>query len=164
MNLNPIEIRNLVHMATKRTGTPLHDEDLEQDVALHALEAFQRLPEVTHPRALLMKIVHDAVRDHWRRRRLSEDIESVDSRFIAQIPEFEFDLDARRQLELLRRAMDRLAQSKRAVLELFYLHEHSIQEIAGIQQRSISAVKMDLTRSRRSLARIVQILATKRSC
>ena len=91
MNLNPVEIRALVHIATKCTGTPIHDEDLEQDIALHALEALQRLPKVTHPRALLMKIVRDAVRDYWRRRRSSEDLEGLEERFIAQMPQFEFD-------------------------------------------------------------------------
>src|SRR5207244_2626112 len=163
MNLNPVEIRALVHMATKRTGTPLHDEDLEQDIALHALEALQRLPKVTHPRALLMKIVRDAVRDYWRRRRSSEDLEGLGERFIAQMPQFEFDLDGQRQIELLRSALDRLSKSKRAVLELFHLRDYSIRQIAKIQQRSVSAVKMDLVRSRQSLARIVRILTIKKS-
>jgi DNA-directed RNA polymerase specialized sigma24 family protein len=64
MEFDPADIRTLIHVATKRTGTPVHDEDLEQDVALQALEAFRRIEQVTHPRALLMKIVRDAVRDH----------------------------------------------------------------------------------------------------
>ena len=163
MNLNPVEIRALVHIATKCTGTPIHDEDLEQDIALHALEALQRLPKVTHPRALLMKIVRDAVRDYWRRRRSSEDLEGLEERFIAQMPQFEFDLDGHRQIELLRSALDRLSKSKRAVLELFHLRDYSIRQIAKIQQRSVSAVKMDLVRSRQSLARIVRILTIKKS-
>jgi RNA polymerase sigma-70 factor (ECF subfamily) len=163
MNLNPVEIRTLIHLATRRTGSPLHDEDLEQDVALHALEALQRLEHVTHPRALLMKIVRDRVRDYWRRRRPLENVDAIDERFVAHRPEFETDLDCRRRLELLRRALDRLSESKRLVLDLFYLRDHSIQEIAEIQNRSISAVKMDLARSRRSLAQIVRSLANKKS-
>ena len=163
MNLNPVEIRILIHVVTKRTGSPLHDEDLEQDVALHALEAVQRLEHVTHPRALLMKIVRDRVRDYWRRRRPLENVDLIDERFVAHMPEFETDLDCRRRLELLRRALDRLSESKRLVLDLFYLHDHSIQQIAEIQNRSISAVKMDLVRSRRSLAQIVRSLANKKS-
>src|SRR5262249_27363878 len=102
MNLNPVEIRALVHMETRRTGSPVHDEDLEQDIAVRALEALKRLERVTHPRALLMKIVRDAVRDRWRRRRLSEDLESIDQRFIAHQPQFETDIDSDRQLALLR--------------------------------------------------------------
>lgn len=163
MNFNVAEIRALVHLVTKRTGIPLHDEDLEQEIALRALEAFRRIEQVTHPRALLMKIVYDTVRDHWRRRRSSEDLERVDERLLSHAPTFESDIDRRRQLDLLRRAFDRLPVSKRAILDLFYTHGHSIAEIADLQGRSVSAVKMELSRSRRSLARIVRSLATKKS-
>jgi len=107
MNLNPVEIRTLVHVETKRTGTPVHDEDLEQEIALRAWEAIQRIKYITHPRGLLAKIVRDAVRDRWRRRRSYEDLESIDARFISQRPEFECDIDTRRQLELLHRALSR---------------------------------------------------------
>ena len=163
MNLDPVEIRTLVRAATKHTGTPIYDPDLEQDVALHALEAFERLNHVRHPRALLMKIVRDTVRDYWRRRRSSEDLDKIDQRFVAQVPAFEFDLDCRRQMELLERALDSLTESKRAVIDLFYLHDYSIPQIAEMQNRSISAVKMDLVRSRRFLAQIVRALAKKKS-
>ena len=63
MILSCSEIRTMVHHVTKRTGTPVHDEDLEQEIALSAVVAFQRLDRVAHPRALLMKIVYDAARD-----------------------------------------------------------------------------------------------------
>jgi RNA polymerase sigma factor (sigma-70 family) len=159
MNFNPAEIRSLIHMATRRTGTPIHDEDLEQDVALHALEAFRRLDTVTHPRALLMKIVCDAVRDHWRRRKPAEDLDDIDERFLSHLPAFESEIDRNRSLALLRRALARLPAPKRALLDLFYIQDHSIPEIAALQGRSVSAVKMELARSRRSLARIVRSFA-----
>src|SRR5438128_7409317 len=126
MNLDPVEIRILVRAVTKHTGTPIYDPDLEQDIALHALEAFERLDAVAHPRALLMKIVRDAVRDYWRRRRLSEDLEDVNQRFLAHEPEFELDLDRGRRADLLRRALAKLPAPKRTLLELFYIHDHSI--------------------------------------
>jgi RNA polymerase sigma factor (sigma-70 family) len=159
MKFDPAEIRTLIRLATSRTGAPLHDEDLEQDIALHALEAFQRLHKITHPRALLMKIVHDAVRDHWRRRRSSEDLAGIDERFISHIPTFESDLDRERRAVLVRHGLQRLPDSKRTLLELFYIHDHSIPKIAAIQGRSVSAVKMELARARRSLAKIVRSLA-----
>src|SRR2546427_4623594 len=59
-------------------------------------------------------------------------------------------------MELLERALDSLTESKRAVIDLFYLHDYSIPQIAEMQNRSISAVKMDLVRSRRFLAQIVR--------
>ena len=163
MNINPSEIRAMVHIATRRTGAPVHDEDLEQEVALHAWEAFRRIGRVAHPRAFLMKIVYDTIRDHWRRRRTSQDIESIDQRFVSEAPDFETDLDSRRQIEVLHRALDLLPASKRTVLDLFYTHDHSISQIAQLQGKSISAVKMELLRSRRSLARIVRSLTNKKS-
>jgi RNA polymerase sigma-70 factor (ECF subfamily) len=162
MIFDPAEIRRLIHVTTKRTGTPVHDEDLEQDIALQALEAFRRLDEITHPRALLMKIVQDTVRDYWRRRRSSEDLSNIDERFISHMPAFESTMDQERRLELLRRALHRLPESKRTLLELFYINERSIAEIAALQGRSISAVKMELARSRRLLAEIVRRLADKK--
>jgi len=165
MIFTPSEIRTLIHVATKRTGTPVRDEDLEQEVALHALEAFRRLNEVTHPRALLVKIVRDTVRDHWRRRRSSEELEGIDERFISHEPAFESRLDQQRRVELLRSALDRLSPPKRTLLELFYAGDYSIPQIAALQNRSISAVKMELARSRRSLSRIfLSMLNRKNSC
>jgi DNA-directed RNA polymerase specialized sigma24 family protein len=70
----------------------------------------------------------------------------------------ESDLDRERRIVLLRRALERLPASKRTLLELFYVHDHSIPEIARMQRRSVSAVKMELTRSRRLLRRILRIL------
>ncbi len=161
MIFNPSEIRTLIHLATRRTGAPVHDEDLEQDVALHVIEAFRRLRHITHPRALVIKIVQDAVRDYWRRRRSQEDLDGIDERFISHAPEFESRLDHQRRLELLRRALDRLPAPKRTLLELFYLRDYSISEIATLQQRSVSAIKMELARSRRSLSRIFHSLARR---
>jgi len=161
MIFSPAEIRALIHAATKQTGTPIHDEDLQQEVALRAVEAFRRLNEVKHPRALLMKIVHDTVRDYWRRKRSSEDLANVDERMITQAPPFEWNLDRQRQIELLHRALGRLPARKRTLLELFYLRDLSIAEIAKLQDRSVSAIKMELARSRRSLARIFHAISKK---
>src|SRR6185295_8993854 len=133
MKFDPAEIRALIRLATSRTGAPLHDEDLEQNIALHALEAFQRLHEITHPRALLMKIVRDAVRDHWRRRRSSEDLDDIDERFISHMPALESDLDRNRRLELLHLALQQLPGPKRTVIDLFYTHDYSVPHIAELQ-------------------------------
>jgi len=154
MIFNPTDIRTLIHAATKRTGTPVHDEDLEQDIAMRAWEAFRRQNEVTYPRALLMKIVYDSVRDYWRRKRPIENLAAIDERLLSHIPAFELNLDREKRLVQLRRALERLPREKRSLLELFYVSDHSIREIAAIQGRSVSAVKMDLARSRRMLKRI----------
>lgn len=155
MNITPSQIRTMVRIITQRTGTPLHDEDLEQEAALKAVAAFQRARKVEHPQAFLMKIVQDTVRDHWRRRRPSEDLDSVDERFVSHAPALEDEIDSARRRKLLHEALRFLSPSKRTVLDLFYEHDYSIPEIARLQGRSISAVKMDLLRARRELARMM---------
>lgn len=159
MNIDPIEIRMLIRSETQRTGWPLHDEDLEQDATLKAVEAFRKQFEVRYPRAFLRKIVCDTVRDHWRRRRPSEDLDTIDERHLAESPRFEERLDMQRRVTLLRLGLDRLDAGKRTTLDLFYIEECPVSEIARRQKKSISAVKMELLRARRLLAKIVKGLA-----
>lgn len=156
MVIDLFEVRAIVRSETKRTGVPLHDEDLEQDATLKAVEAFRRECEVRYPRAFLRKIVGDAVRDHWRRRRVGEDLDTVDEARVSVSPRFEEEMDGRRRVELLRRGLAELAAGRRATLEAFYVEECSVVEIAERQGKSVSAVKMDLLRSRRLLAKIVR--------
>ena len=159
MNIDPCEIRLLVRSATRRTGHPLHDEDLEQDATLKAVEAFRKQFEVRHPRAFLRKIVCDAVRDHWRRRRSAEDLNAIDEAYFAESPRFEERLDMERRLAMLRAGLAQLDAGKRSTLDLFYIEERPVSEIARLQKKSVSAVKMELLRSRRLLAGILRELA-----
>ena len=163
MNIDPSEIRVLVRHATRKTGTPIQDEDLEQDATLKAMEAFKRQIEVRHPHAFLRKVVIDAVRDYWRKRRNTEELDAVDQARFSHTPRFEDDLDRRRQTTLLRQAMNQLDPARRKVLELFYEQECSVADIARVQSKSVSAVKMDLLRSRRRLAAIVEDLTRGKS-
>jgi len=163
MNIDPSEIRVMVRVATQRTGAPVHDEDLEQDAILKAVEALRKQRHVRHPRAFLMKVVRDAVRDHWHRRRSDDDLSAIDENRLARAPQFENDMDRRRQQDLLQRALLRMSERKRATLALFYSEGCSVAEIARLQNRSASAVKMDLMRARRSLAHIVRTLSDQKS-
>ena len=163
MNFSLADIRTMLRVATRRTGLPVRDEDLEQEIALHALCAFRRLGHVSHPRALLMKIVRDKVHDYWRRRHSFEHLDSVNESLATRSPELEVTIDIRRRLDLLDCALTRMPPHKRILLDLFYEHEISIPEIARLQNKSVSAVKMELRRTRQALARIVRRLATKKS-
>jgi RNA polymerase sigma-70 factor (ECF subfamily) len=162
MNFSPADIRAIVRMVTRRTGAPVHDEDLEQEAALRAVEAFRRTPDIRHPRAFLTKVVSDTVRDHWRRRRSTEDLDAINESRFAESPRFEDDLDRRRRLDLLRRAVATLDAGKRSTLKMFYSEERSVGEIAALRGKSPSAVKMELLRARRALSGIVDALARKK--
>jgi RNA polymerase sigma-70 factor (ECF subfamily) len=156
MIFSPSEFRRLIHVETRRTGNPIYDEDLAQEAALRALDAFRRAGEVKHPHAFLRKIVCDTVRDHWRhRQRPTEDIDAVDERLLSVQPQFEADLDRRRQRMALTSALNRLDAAKRTLITMFYEEGVSIPEIARRHDSTISAVKMQLLRARQELFRML---------
>ena len=163
MNIDASEIRMLIRMVTQRTGSPVHDDDLTQEVTLKVVEACRKQEEIRHPRAFLMKVVQNAVHDYWRRRRIVFDISTIDESRFAELPNFESELDRRRQTDLLRRALQQMESSKRSTLELFYSSDCSIAEISRIRGKSESAIKTELMRTRRALAEMVRDLAKKKS-
>jgi RNA polymerase sigma-70 factor (ECF subfamily) len=163
MNIDASEIRMLIRLVTQRTGSPVHDDDLTQEVTLKVVEACRKQEEIRHPRAFLMKVVRNAVHDYWRRRRIVFDISTIDESRFAELPNFESELDRRRQTDLLRRALQQMESSKRSTLELFYSNDCSIAEISRIRGKSESAIKTELMRTRRALAEIVRDLAKKKS-
>jgi RNA polymerase sigma-70 factor (ECF subfamily) len=163
MNIDASEIRMLIRLVTQRTGSPVHDDDLTQEVTLKVVEACRKQDEIRHPRAFLMKVVRNAVHDYWRRRRVVFDISTIDESRFAELPNFEGELDRRRQTDLLRRALLQMESSKRSTLELFYSNDCSIAEISRIRGKSESAIKTELMRTRRALAEIVRDLAKKKS-
>jgi RNA polymerase sigma-70 factor (ECF subfamily) len=158
MNFTAADIRVMIRVVTRRTGEPVHDEDLVQEASLRAIEAFRNRTDIRHPRAFLMKVVENTVSDYWRRRRIVHEISALNSNRLIEAPAFEDDLDRRRQIRLLRHALTRLDAGKRATIDLFYVEDRPLAEIAKLQQKSISAVKMDLLRSRRRLERWVRAL------
>jgi len=67
--LNRPFVRSVIRFATRRTGSAIHDEDLEQEALLRILQAIHRRSRIEYPKALVVKIVRDTVADHWRQRR-----------------------------------------------------------------------------------------------
>jgi RNA polymerase sigma-70 factor (ECF subfamily) len=160
MNFSPADIRLIIRVITRRTGDPIHDEDLLQEASLRAITAFRNRRDIRHPRAFLKKVVENTVSDYWRRRRLARDLPAL-SQEQAAAPAFEETLDRQRQIRLLRDALARLDAGRRATLDLFYVESRSVAEIARIQSKSVSAVKMDLMRSRRRLLSLVRALSKR---
>ena len=139
----------------------MSDEDLTQEVCVRALDAFRRAGDVKYPRAFLMKIVSDTIRDHWRRRRSGETVDFLEERFFRFTPDFEDEIDRDRKIDLLRRSLARLDTPKRHVIALYYEQGLSVREIAKRQGRTQSAVKMDLLRGRQKLAHLMGAAQSK---
>jgi len=153
--LTPEFARGVMGRLTRRTGTPVFDEDLIQEALLRGLLAFRRIPDIRYPRAFLTKIIRDLVIDDWRHGRYTRESLSEDQGSI--LPTVESDIDRQRRFTQLGRALSLLATHDREIIEMYYLHEASIAEIADTFNRSRSAVKMILLRSRRVLRGLLNI-------
>ena len=64
--------------------------------------------------------------------------------------------ESRERLELLAQAIERLEPEERGIITLFYLEEHSVEEVAGITSLTASNVKVRLHRIRKKLHLIME--------
>jgi RNA polymerase sigma factor (sigma-70 family) len=149
-------IRGVIRYATMRTGVPVLDEDLEQEAILRVLRAIQRIPHINHPKALVGKIVGDTVRDFWRKKRRLVNPNLIPDYLLSFEPSFESRLDRARSHYELHRCLDRLPSKVRRALELFYIQDCSVREVATALAVSPSAAKMTLLRGRQELRRMMK--------
>src|SRR5687767_1062351 len=77
----------------RRTGSPLFDEDLEQEALLRILQATRRVGQIQYPKAFAVKIVQNTVQDYWRKRRRFENLESIPEKILSYRPAFEVQID-----------------------------------------------------------------------
>jgi len=138
-----------------RTGFPVPDEDLEQEAMLRVLRAIRRVPLVKCPRAFVAKIVNDTVADFWRQKRRIESLDSIPDQLLSYQTPYEKCLDRARRCDELHSCLRRLPQKIRTAIELFYIEECSVSDLAATLQFSHSAAKMTLFRGRQRLRRML---------
>jgi RNA polymerase sigma factor (sigma-70 family) len=155
VRVDPALIRTLIWFETQRTGSPVFDEDLEQETAMRILKAIRRVSDIQYPQAFVAKIVRDTVSDYWRKRRSTERFEELPEQFHSYRHAFEEGIDVERMRVRLRTALDRLPDKTRTAIDLFYLKECSVADVATKLHSSPSAAKMALLRGRRELRRML---------
>jgi RNA polymerase sigma factor (sigma-70 family) len=148
-------IRALIRVATMHTGCPVTDEDLEQEATLQIWRAIQRSPRIDYPNAFVTKIVRDTVKGYWRTRRRFDRLKPIAETALSYRQPFEDHLDQARKFKRLDHCLKRLPFKTRSVVELFYLGECSVNDLAVSLRVSRSAIKMTLLRGRRELRRMM---------
>lgn len=149
-------IRSVIRLATMRTGIPVLDNDLEQEALLRVLLASRRTSNIEYPKAFVAKIVRDTVQDYWRKHRRFENLDSIPEQVLSYRPTIEVHIDRERQRERLFQCLGRLSLKTRQAIELFYLNECSIDDLAASFHFSRSAAKMTLLRGRRELRKMME--------
>jgi RNA polymerase sigma-70 factor, ECF subfamily len=144
------ELRPKLHRYCARmAGSVIDGEDLVQEVLMLAIEALPRVGTLANPEGWVFRVAHNAALDFLRRRArqnaasASEDLEMVsDSDPVEKDP-----LAAAASL----RTFMRLPVSQRSSVILKDVLGYSLQEIAGIAESSLPAVKSALHRGRERL-------------
>jgi RNA polymerase sigma-70 factor (ECF subfamily) len=149
------ELRPKLHRYCARmTGSVVDGEDVVQEALMKAIEAFPRTESIAHPEGWVFRIAHNAALDFLRHRarqdaaRSDEDPDMIVDPVTAA--------DGRLIAAASLRTFMRLPVSQRSSVILMDVLGYSLQEIGGIIDSSIPAVKAALHRGRARLRELAQ--------
>lgn len=124
-----------------RTGDPRAAEDLTGDVFLKMLEALPAFRVGTASfRTWLFQIARNLAIDHYRRNR-SRPVQPLEEALPAPIEHPEEAAQRQLTVELLRRALSRLADDQRDVVLMRFVEGMPLAEVATTLHRSEDAIK-----------------------
>ena len=149
------ELRPKLHRYCARmTGSVIDGEDVLQEALVKAIEAFAGSGQIDNPEGWLFRIAHNAALDFLRRRARQ------DARRSEEDPDMIVDpatvVDSREAAAASLRTFMRLPVSQRSSVIFMDVLGYSLDEIAGILETSVPAVKADLHRGRSRLRTLAQ--------
>ena len=137
-----------------RVGTQVDAEDITAQVFMKALEALPSYqPKRSSFAPWIFRITHNAVIDHYRRRKYQQPIEGVEKAAEDPGPLGQA-LALERQVEL-RALVDHLSPEQRDVVLMRYVGDLSFAEIATVMNKNEPAVRMLLHRGLRRLKAVM---------
>jgi RNA polymerase sigma factor (sigma-70 family) len=149
------ELRPKLHRYCARmTGSVIDGEDVVQEALAKAIEAFAEAGTIAHPERWLFRIAHNAALDFLRRRARQDAVRSGEN------PDMTIDpvtvAEDRQIVAASLRTFMRLPVAQRSSVILMDVLGYSLQEIGGILDSSIPAVKAALNRGRARLRELAQ--------
>src|SRR5713101_5345841 len=149
------ELRPKLHRYCARmTGSVIDGEDVVQEALVKAIEAFPQAESIVHLEGWLFRITHNAALDFLRRRARQEAIRSDEDPDMIVDPVAPAD-DRQIAAASLRTFM-RLPVAQRSSVILMDVLGSSLQEIGGVMDSSLPAVKAALHRGRARLRELAQ--------
>lgn len=134
---------------TRRVGTQDMD-DVAQEVWLAAWTSIKSFSGKGRFKTWLYTIAVFKVRDLYRRRERDRVVIPAAEAGVAEMPQEPMDAEFQRQWVDL--ALDALTADQRQLLELYYFAELTLPEIAGVLNKSLSAVKYQFYRAHKDVA------------
>ena len=149
------ELRPKLHRYCARmTGSVVDGEDVVQEALVKAIEALPETPSIANPEGWLFRIAHNAALDFLRRRARREAAHSD------QDPDTMIDpvtaADDRQIAAASLQTFMRLPVAQRSSVILMDVLGYSLDEIGGVMDASIPAIKAALHRGRARLRELAQ--------
>jgi RNA polymerase sigma-70 factor (ECF subfamily) len=144
------ELRPKLHRYCARmAGSAIDGEDVVQEALMKAIEAFPGAASIAYPEGWLFRIAHNAALDFLRRRaRLNSTHSGEDPDMIVDPTN---DIERRHIAASSLRSFMGLSVSERSSVILMDVLGYSLDEIGGIMEATIPAVKAALHRGRARL-------------
>ena len=160
--LYELNVDRIYRYVAYRVGTEGEAEDLTEQVFLKAWEAMPRYEDRGLPfRAWLFRLAHNLVIDHYRMRRSDVPLSDVSDRDLGgltALPDPQAELEARLEVDELRRALGQLREEQRQVVLLRFVEGLSHAEVGGILGKSEGATRAIQHRALLALARALKLL------
>lgn len=137
-----------------RLGSLEDAEELMQETFVRAMRAADRLRDRSTVRGYLFTTAHNLLRDRFRRSKVSPIVAATASEFESSDGEA---TDTRARLgalvDRLSEVLDRLPEAQREAFKLGVLDRMPYREIAEMKGWTVSAVKVNVFRARKRVAR-----------
>jgi RNA polymerase sigma-70 factor (ECF subfamily) len=144
------EMRPRLHRYCARmVGSVIDGEDVLQDALIKAVESFSSAGPIANPRGWLFRIAHNTALDFLRRRNRQEALRSGEE--VDMIADPADDIASREIAGASLRTFMRLPVAQRSSVILMDVLGCSLQEICGVMDFSLPAVKAALHRGRARL-------------
>jgi RNA polymerase sigma-70 factor (ECF subfamily) len=130
--------------------SPTEAEDLLQDALLQAFKNYTHLENSEKFKQWLFQIITRTFQSYTRKRFWRKFL-SMDNSNLPEMPSVYQDSTNNDDKLVLREALSKLSLKERSAILLFEIAGFSIEEIADIQNESLSAIKSRLSRARKRL-------------
>lgn len=128
-------------------GDEMLSDDLAQETFIKLYYSIKQFKGLAHFSTYLYRIAYNVFQDHLRRNKATESRDSI--------PEEASTLHSDTQMDI-NRAMQQLNPTERAVITLYYIDDHKVEDVASVLQIPVGTVKSHLSRGRNKLAEFLK--------
>jgi len=130
---------------------PMESEEAAQDTFFKVYKSIKTYNFTSKFSTWLYSIAYRTSIDYYRKRKRTEDIDSIDYSLTGTVNNTETIIEKQELISLITMVLEDLGQEERTLITLFYLEEQSVKEMIEITGLQESNIKVKLFRARKKL-------------